>query len=421
MIEKERLHPDDQAVWHGFISYICGKWEIARRYKVDSIIEIGVRAGYAAWAFLQAHPNAKYTGFDNYSYGTYPEWAKENLLKGGDVTINIRDSQEVADLGVKADLVHVDGDHSVAGVKHDLDLALKAVNPGGIILIDDYDRIPAVKQGVDEWLAVHPALKWRYTETFTGDITIYAPAESKGELLVFHHGLGDVLLFLPLFYKLRETGKHNIAFQEGLGFTPLVEGSIETPAGDFDYASLGYDSYQIVRFEMSEGTDLTKTELCASKEFGIEPDALSALKKHVSANKVIGVHFQGTCLPGATNPDEATAKMIWDEIKEAGYVPLEVNFEHLFHNPVNVKYDWVDRSTRGIAPDVNILLAVLSGCRGFLGVASGVWVAATEVNKNSCFLEKGHKLENYFREDGDRIDINNYRKGSVKAWLSTLS
>lgn len=188
MLRVDQLHPldGDEQEYFAVLRYIGGKYEIARRYKPRRIVEIGVNTGYSAWAFMQAaeDPNTVvYVGFDDWSYGNFPEWALQNLLHSPRVVIVRANTQKLDSLNVTGDFIHVDGDHTKPGVMHDLDLALQAMEPGGVILIDDYDDVPDVREGVDEWLQIHPDLNWKYCETLRGDIligTIRGPIKCAG-------------------------------------------------------------------------------------------------------------------------------------------------------------------------------------------------------------------------------------------------
>lgn len=471
MIKPEELHPNDQIYWSGYVSYICGKWEICRRYSPRFILEIGVRAGYSAWAFLHASPQAKYVGIDNYSYGEYPEWARKNLLKGVNPLLIIKhDTQKIEKIDFleeKPDLIHIDGDHTKNGVMHDLDLCFEILADSGVMLIDDYDRVPEVFEGIEEWCLKHTGeIETKYCETHSGDILIgrkgaiiqslnpkpkidlNAPRSPKNEfkneinskllprrknvkkLLVFHHGLGDLIMFRSLYEEIQRRNPHvdyTLALISGTGFTPLIPNAVETPAGSFDYEKFcqenGFASYQIVAYAMSERSGKTKNELCALKEFGFDfvdtfpHDRL--LKNHTT--KVVGVCFQGTCLPGSTNPTTETAQSIWNEIIEAGCIPYEIMFKHIWHNPVNSRHFFIDNTTRNLQPNIRLLLSTLRGCDYFIGVSSGVWAAAlTQLDPEKvCLLEKGHKLSDYVRNitETNSIDINNYQKGRVKEWL----
>lgn len=167
---REVVCPDDikfqknfDAQLEAFQPYYRMKFEICEWLEPRRIAEIGVRAGYSAWSFLQAVPNSEYFGFDlnqgthgaaGGENGVYMKWARK-ILEGYRGTLTELDSQAVEDIGLTdIDLFHVDGDHSYDATFHDLDLALKAVRPEGFILIDDTANksIPSVKQAVTDWL-----------------------------------------------------------------------------------------------------------------------------------------------------------------------------------------------------------------------------------------------------------------------------
>ena len=137
------------------------KYDICKKQNPKKIAEIGIRCGYSAWAFLQACPQATYFGYDanNGTHGgkggedgSFYRWAAE-ILKDYSVIFHEVDTQLVSDLYLRdIDFFHVDGDHSVKGVRHDLDLAFRAINDNGLILIDDYTYIQTVEDGVDGWI-----------------------------------------------------------------------------------------------------------------------------------------------------------------------------------------------------------------------------------------------------------------------------
>lgn len=167
------IHPGDMWRYKLFLQYFKDKKDIADGLKMNSIIEIGVRTGYSALAFLTSHPKASYIGYDNCSEcnAAQIEWAK-TLLSKFNAKIVIADTQKLNSLKERADFIHVDGDHTEKGADHDLHLAIQALNPGGTVLIDDYDYIPTVRKAVDKFLKDHPNLKSRYIKTLRGDIVI---------------------------------------------------------------------------------------------------------------------------------------------------------------------------------------------------------------------------------------------------------
>jgi|GEM_PF-3539141 len=132
------------------------KHDIALELNPKSILEIGVRAGYSAFAFLSACPTARYVGLDaeNNKHGgqggPWTPWAVE-ILKPYDARIEIGDTQKMTELARFGgfELIHVDGDHTTAGCLHDLEMALEVLLPGGAILVDDYRYIGSVRKAVD--------------------------------------------------------------------------------------------------------------------------------------------------------------------------------------------------------------------------------------------------------------------------------
>jgi hypothetical protein len=161
---KEVLAPgDDKFAERKFYDYYQVKAKIAEQIGPSTICEIGVRYGYSAHAFLSAAPEAKYVGYDLIGGGHggvgVDTFGHVGRILGRDypqahVTLLHVDTQKLKDLvGGPFDLVHVDGNHTVAGCLNDLHLAERAVGLGGHILIDDYDYIAGVKEAVDRYVA----------------------------------------------------------------------------------------------------------------------------------------------------------------------------------------------------------------------------------------------------------------------------
>ena len=162
--------------------YYAIKYNICKKKDPKKIAEIGVRAGYSAWTFLQACPEAKYYGFDanNGTHGgqggedgKYSIWAKK-ILKNYEVEIINIDTQKTNDLDISnIDLFHIDGDHTEQGVMHDLDLAFSCINKSGLILIDDVTFLESVKNGVEKWINKNNDIVFfEYIESLRGECLI---------------------------------------------------------------------------------------------------------------------------------------------------------------------------------------------------------------------------------------------------------
>lgn len=158
------------------------KYELCKKQGPKIIAEIGVRAGYSAWAFLQACPEAKYIGFDanNGTHGgqggkdgKFAEWAAK-ILENYDTDLIELDTQKTNDLKInEIDFFHVDGDHSIKGVQHDLDLAFKSISNTGLIVVDDISYINEVKQGVSTWIdKMSDKIITEFVESLRGEMLI---------------------------------------------------------------------------------------------------------------------------------------------------------------------------------------------------------------------------------------------------------
>jgi hypothetical protein len=246
--------------------------------------------------------------------------------------------------------------------------------------------------------------------------------------IVFYHGLGDLVMFLNPFHELKRLfpqTEFQLILQGGLSFEDICPDAYFLKPGDMEnLEALDYDIVAKVHFPMNEGQQqYTKGEWCCLHELGIEPVWGHRLIPQYPS-KLIGVHFNITCLPDSCNPDEQTAKMVWQDIIDAGFIPIETHFQHAFHNPVNTKFDFVDCSVRKTHAKIRNLVGLMGSLAGFVGVVSGNFhVALSMLPSNRVFfLQKHFKLECFTRLPVSRASIfpDEY-KHEVKDWLSTLT
>lgn len=233
-------------------------------------------------------------------------------------------------------------------------------------------------------------------------------------LIRFGHGLGDTLLFIPILEKLRALyPETQIDLYVESGQEKIFKSVEDKEGSEYDYVFH-------LDFPMSEGSNQTKPEKCCIDEIGIEPITdVAKLKSYPSP--LVSVHFQGTALPNSVNCPENIAEQIWKEIKEAGKIPIEVHFEHCWHNPINKKFSFIDSSVRGSKPEISSLVGLIQHSFAFIGVASGPFVIALSVMpERLLFLEKYHKLISYTKRPVSKIELDNFKPGSVKKWLLSL-
>jgi hypothetical protein len=146
----ERWLPEDPERPDLYETYYRWKYRIvaAMRPLPVSIFEIGVRAGYSAFAMQAAAPEALYDGWDNDAgqYGGIPGYVYRFIADG---CVQRVDSQTRDTLPRTYDLAHIDGDHSYGGALHDIELCAPFCR---YILVDDYDFIRPVAAAVDHFI-----------------------------------------------------------------------------------------------------------------------------------------------------------------------------------------------------------------------------------------------------------------------------
>jgi 2-polyprenyl-3-methyl-5-hydroxy-6-metoxy-1,4-benzoquinol methylase len=151
-----------------WLPYYKLKWAVANAIKPKRVLEIGVRFGYSAMAFLDASPECEYVGIDanlpeyGGEVGAF-DWAKMQL-KSKNASFIEENSQDLVEFpGGHYDLIHVDGQQDGDGFYRDMQKALKQ---GKYILVDGalwtnenaLSSISFIKDYIDslEWSIIIP-------------------------------------------------------------------------------------------------------------------------------------------------------------------------------------------------------------------------------------------------------------------------
>ena len=248
--------------------------------------------------------------------------------------------------------------------------------------------------------------------------------EYKRVGIYFWHGVGDCIMFQAVLNKLKKIYP-NIQFKmvipRGLDEEVIFPDAHLISSLEEAKESGKYDLIAQVNMPVETDPNLTKSELCCKLELGIE--LISDYKQlPIFPNKIVGLHFQITCLPHLANPDEKTAEKIWNEVLKAGWIPIETHFEHVFHNPVNIKFPFIDCSVRRCQPKMENLISLIQICGAFIGVVSGNFhcAMATLPHDRIMFLEKEIPVNRFTHEDIKTVDVKNYKDGIVLEWLKSL-
>jgi hypothetical protein len=211
-----------------------------------------------------------------------------------------------------------------------------------------------------------------------------------------------------------------------VNFNLYVENGQEEIFGKVAWDESQYDLVFSINYPMSEHTpDWTKTEYCCVQEIGIDPALIERefAKMPIVNSPIIALHFNSTALPDSVNCPEDNARKLWQQVLSAGFVPIECHYQHVFHNPVNKKYDFVSNTVRGCKASVPSLVGLLQRCRGFIGVASGpLTIALAMYPERTLYLENSHRLSTYTRDK--RVGVTSirgaYDEDYVARWLESL-
>ena len=176
---RKVVHPIDLPIPESWRSYYGTLFTLAKELAPRRICEIGVRAGYSAYAMLSANPDA-------YLLGIQADWdeAHENthcgrkglyqhairITSGFRSDILIVNSLQIRRLP-QFDLVYVDGDHTFDGCLCDLRLAAQSAPQ---ILVDDFCSMESVRLACRTFLQEQRHYRARYIEnSLTGQLLIY--------------------------------------------------------------------------------------------------------------------------------------------------------------------------------------------------------------------------------------------------------
>lgn len=244
----------------------------------------------------------------------------------------------------------------------------------------------------------------------------------KSVLLPFFHGLGDVVMVLPIVERLRALYpdiKIDLGLCRGLDQETFVPDAVLLD-GDWREKCLtfGYDLVFPLNFPLERPEDATKTksEVSCQEEVGIEP---CAGHLPLTAKRLVGVSFQCTSVPWVANCEPAEAERIWNEIKAAGFVPVEINMRHVFFNPANERYGFVDCHVRDWPAKIETLMALIGACSAYISAVSGNFHMALSVlgPKKVMLLERDLKVGHFTKEPVRALDLKNYAGGEVAEFL----
>lgn len=220
--------------------------------------------------------------------------------------------------------------------------------------------------------------------------------------LDFRHGLGDCVMFMPLYLRLQEL------YPETTIHVAAASGNdLFGPVNAVEW----YDLIAVLTFHETPDKPgmLSKPEYCCLHELGIPFDASLNFtwKPAPKANRLIGVNFM--CNSNSNyNVPYRHAKVIWVALQDMGMIPIEIYFRHKQYNCQNEKYDFVNCTTRGVVPSVDTFTSIMQTCTAFAGVNSGSLCMAMALYPERCLhLHTKYDVRYYNKNEVNTLDCRN--------------
>jgi len=252
-------------------------------------------------------------------------------------------------------------------------------------------------------------------------------------LLIFDHGLGDLILFMPVFNEFVKQAGVNV----GLGSSAkrqfhLIDPKIKTVDSNFDKRRYSYiyrvlyPDPQNTSIPIDVSDEPAKPYICALYELGLKEFTWKPYQMKNENfdldSKRVGVHLFGhTGMDKKFCPVDAAEK-IWQEIIEAGYEPFEMHMTPKFADeyPDYLEAETLDCinedcSLRFEKPDLGRMIDEISRCRYFIGIDSGpIYLASALIGVDRVMgLENLKRHNNFLPKHIVTIPVMGYVPGSV--------
>ena len=208
-------------------------------------------------------------------------------------------------------------------------------------------------------------------------------------LIEFVHGIGDMIMFQPLYQRLKELYPDVEFHLQGNTDQQYFEDEPNRTQVSYHF-KLHFP--ETTGNFVKNGYAMSKPEACAVLELGIpwtkdleftwDPELWN--KDLKIDDNCIGVVFQVNS-NASRSLDPITGTIIWNRVKEHGFRPIEVFFKDVHMRPRNGRFACVDYTCRDFEAIPENMIAVIKQCKGFIGVNTGTFCAAT------CLLH-GHTL-----------------------------
>lgn len=271
-------------------------------------------------------------------------------------------------------------------------------------------------------------------------------------LLIFDHGLGDFILFLPIFDKIISLYPNlniKLGCHENLGVESLhsdiitLKSKIEYNDVNVLFASphvkynLGHvhSKYQYI-FNIKFTECKSKPKMCLYNEIGLRSSdyltnynlnsRFNLTPVNINDTNRVGIHVTSNTAVKRKSLDMVEIKVLWDSLEDEGYFPFLFfnKFKCMNKDCYTYDFSWIPEEHK-INENLNLkdIYTEISKCKYFLGVTSGLICSARVIlGDNRCgHLKKWGRSLKYFIEQCDMIENDKFNKNSCKNFLNEIN
>lgn len=239
-------------------------------------------------------------------------------------------------------------------------------------------------------------------------------------LILYPHGLGDVLMFYPFFEHFKKKYPKCVI---DIKVNDIIKSSFP-PVMDENY----YDYVFWIPAYFNEKNfsinDVTKPECNVLFDLGIEYDKELEYSYKISGkNNLVGFSFFNSFHPREINCPYDLAKYLWEYTQESGFlcIDLFIPKKYTADRVENKKYDFVDWSMQTKGLGINKMISLMHSIAGMASVATGNFhYGMTVYPQKMLYIEKDFSYKKFTNKEVLCLNVYKPDYGVIKEWIKRL-
>lgn len=238
-------------------------------------------------------------------------------------------------------------------------------------------------------------------------------------LILYPHGLGDVLMFYPYFKKFKSLYPNCVI---DIKVNELIKSMFPPVMNENDY---DYVVWIPAYFnEVEKNCLMTKPECNAVLDLGIEYQKELQYTECIEASgNIVGFSFFNSFHPKEINCPYEIAKKLWKIVEDNGLIAIDlfVPKEKSASKPLNQKYDFVDWSMRTKGIGIQKMIGLMGSLAGMASVATGNFhFGMTVYPDRVLYIEKDFSYKKFTNKEILCLNVKKPDYGIVNEWINRI-